>query len=429
MRIATGVDFTYYKHSTWCGESSGAWSSGDLQSWKTTAGISSRIPTKRMLCARLLYHHHGILSRTGDFEELKATVFPALLENRDPEDPIRIWVAGCATGEEAYSMAICLTEFLEEAKVSVPFEIFATDISETAIESARAGAYKESDLAKVSPQRLAQFFTRSLRGYQVVKAIRDVCVFARHNLAQDPPFSRLDLISCCNVLIYLGAVLQRKVVSTLHYALKPTGFLILGPSESIGTLSESFHQIDKSPQDLFAGPAASAPSPRLGEGRRAENLPDLRRRTAGGIAGPDVLREADRLVLAEHGPPGAVIDDAMNIVQVRGRTAPYLELSPGEPTQNLLKLAREGLIAGLGKAIRAARQRNAVASENGFRIEDGGQIIDVTIKVIPFKGASSSEERYFLVLFEDAGPKDGRRVANKLPVRITREAPGCGMNW
>ena len=188
-------------------------------------------------------------------------MFPALVENRAPEDPIRIWVPGCATGEEAYSIAICLMEFLEDAKVDVPFEIFATDISETAIEKARAGTYKDAALAHVSPQRLARFFTRSERGYQIAKSIRDVCVFARHNVAQDPPFSRLDLISCCNVLIYLGAVLQRKVLSILHYALKPAGFLVLGPSESIGTLSDSFHQVEKTHKIYCMLPAASSRRP------------------------------------------------------------------------------------------------------------------------------------------------------------------------
>src|SRR5450759_4558999 len=134
-------------------------------------------------------------------------------------------------------------EFLDETKLSFPIEIFATDLSEAAIEKARAGTYRGGALAHVSQRRLARFFTRSERGYQIGKDVRGMCVFARHNLAQDPPFSKLDLISCCNVLIYLGAVLQRKVLSILHYALKPTGFLVLGPSESIGTLSESFHQL------------------------------------------------------------------------------------------------------------------------------------------------------------------------------------------
>jgi two-component system CheB/CheR fusion protein len=304
-------------------------------------------------------------------------------------------------------------EFLEDTRVSVPFEIFATDISETAVEKARAGTYKDSELAHVSPQRLARFFTRTERRYQIAKIIRDVCVFARHNVAQDPPFSRLDLISFCNVLIYLGAVLQRKVLSILHYALKPTGFLVLGPSEGIGTLSESFLQVEKAHRIYCMRPAADKPAPRLSEGRRAEGRVDLRQRIAEGRAGPDVLREADRLVLAEHGPPGAIIDDDLNIVQVRGRTAPYLELSPGEPTQNLLKLACEGLIAGLGTAIRTARQTNAISQESGFRIEGSGRLIEVTIRVIPFRGSSSSKERHFLVLFEDAGPNGGPRAIHK----------------
>jgi two-component system CheB/CheR fusion protein len=414
VRSVTGVDFTHYKHSTLARRIKRRMA---LRGFEKLEDYSRDLEQNReeasALCESCFVTVTAFFREPAVFEELKERVFPALLANREPEDPIRIWVPGCATGEEAYSIAICLMEFLEDTKVSVPFEIFATDISETAIERARAGAYKDSELAQVSPQRLTRFFSRSARGYQIVKSIRDVCVFARHNVAQDPPFSRLDLISCCNVLIYLGAVLQRKVLSILHYALKPTGFLVLGPSESIGALSESFHQIEKTHKIYCMKVAASAPAPRLSEGRHAEGRVDLRQRTAEGPAGPDVLREADRLVLAEHGPPGAVIDDDMNIVQVRGRTAPYLELSPGAPTQNLLRLAREGLIAGLGKAIRTARQRNAVASDNGFRIEEGGQIKDVAIKVTPFRGSSSSEERYFLVLFEDAEPNGGPKAIHK----------------
>src|ERR1017187_2193290 len=236
------------------------------------------------------------------FEALKERVFPALIGNRGPEAPIRIWVPGCATGEEAYSIAICLMEFLEDTKVSVPFEIFATDISETAVEKARAGTYKDSELAHVSPQRLARFFTRTERRYQIANIIRDVCVFARHNVAQDPPFSRLDLISFCNVLISLGAVLQRKVLSILHYALKPTGFLVLGPSESISTLSESFHQVEKTHRIYGMRRAADKLVPEVSKRRRSESRVGLRERVAEGRAGLEVLREADRLVVAEHGP-------------------------------------------------------------------------------------------------------------------------------
>ncbi len=416
VRGATGVDFTHYKPSTLQRRIKRRMT---LRGFGNLEEYGRELERNReeaiALCENCFITVTAFFREPAVFEELKKKVFPALMENRRPEDPIRIWVPGCATGEEAYSIAICLMEFLEDAKVRIPFEIFATDISEGAIEKARAGTYKDSELAHISPQRLARFFTRTERRYQVAKSIRDVCVFARHNVAEDPPFSKLDLISCCNVLIYLGAVLQRKVLSILHYALKPTGFLVVGPSESIGTLSESFHQMEKTHKIYGLRPAASPPAPRPSEARRAPGRVDRRERIAEGRAGPDVLREADRLVLAEHGPPGVVIDGDMNIVQVRGRTAPYLELSPGEPTQNLLKLVREGLVAGLGKAMGDARRTNAPAHETGFRIERDGRLQDVAIQVIPFTGSSTSEERYFLVLFEDTAPNGGR-IAIDQPV-------------
>ena len=404
VRIATGVDFTHYKPSTLARRIRRRMTQRGFETLEEYGrDLEQNREEANALCENCLITVTAFFREAAAFEELKKKVFPALVENRVPEDPIRIWVPGCATGEEAYSIAICLLEFLEDAKLSFPFEIFATDISEMAIAKARAGTYTGAALTRVSAPRLERFFTRTERGYQIVKSIREACVFARHNVAQDPPFSRLDLVSCCNVLIYLGAALQRKVLSILHYALKPTGFLIVGPSESIGTLSEAFHPVEQTHKIYSMRLSASAPVPRLSEARRAEGRVDIRQRSDEGRSGADLLREADRLVLAEYGPPGAVIDDGLNIVQVRGRTAPYLELSPGQPTQNLMKLAREGLIAGLGKAIRTARQTNDLAQEAGFRIEDGGQLKDVSIKVIPFR-SSSSEDRHFLVLFEDARP-------------------------
>ena len=414
VQSATGVDFAYYKHSTIARRIKRRMV---LRGFEKLEDYSSEIERNReeanALCEDCFITVTAFFREAPVFEELKKKVFPALVENRGAADSIRIWVPGCATGEEAYSIAICLMEFLHDTTLSFPFEIFATDISETAIVKARSGTYTGAALAHVSPQRLARFFTRTERGYQVANIVRDVCVFAGHNLAQDPPFSKLDLISCCNVLIYLGDILQRKVLSVLQYALKPTGFLILGPSEGIGTFSESFHQVDRTHKIYCLRPAVGTPALPIGEGRRSEGRVDPRERTADGRTGPDVLREADRLVLAEHGPAGAVIDDHMNIVQVRGRTAPYLELSPGEPTQNLLKLAREGLIAGLGKAIRAARETNAAAREDGFRIEDGNQLRNVAIQVTPFRASPSSKESYFLVLFEDAEPSSGPAVTGK----------------
>jgi len=412
VRSATGVDFTHYKHSTLSRRIKRRMA---LRGFEKLDDYRLHLEHNReeasVLCESFFVTVTEFFREQVVFEDLKKRVFPALLENRGPEDPIRIWVPGCATGEEAYSIGIGLMEFLEERKVGLSFEIFATDISESAIDKARAGTYTGAALAHVSPQRLARFFTRTERGYQIAKTIRDACVFARHDVVQDPPFSKLDLISFCNVLIYLGDVLQRKALSILHYALKPTGFLVLGPSESVGKLSESFHQVQQT-KIYSLLPAADKAAARLSEGHRAAGRVDLRQ-SIEGRAGRDVLREADRLVLAEHGPPGAIIDDDMNVIQVRGRTAPYLELSPGEPTQNLLKMAREGLIAGLGKAIRTARQTNAAAKEDGFRIEDTGQLRDVTIRVVPLRGSSPAEELFFLVLFEDALPNGGTSPPRK----------------
>ena len=414
VRSATGVDFTYYKHNTLGRRIRRRMA---LRGFAKLEDYSRDLEQNReeanALCEDCLITVTAFFREPAVFEALKKRVFPALVENRKREDPIRIWVPGCSTGEEAYSLAICLMEFLEAAELSHPVEIFASDLSETAIEKARAGTYTSAALSHVSQQRLERFFIRSERGYQIAKRVRDVCVFARHNVAEDPAFSKLDLISCCNLLIYLGAVLQRKVLATLHHALKKTGFLVLGPSESIGMLSESFHQVEKSHKIYRTLPAEDKETPRLSEERRAEGRVGLRRGIADGRVGQEVLREADRQVLAEYGPPGAIIDDDLDIVQIRGRTAPYLELSRGEPTQNLLRLAREGLIAGLGKAIQTARQTNAVAQKDGFRIEEGGQLRDVTIRVIPFRGSPSSDQRYFLVLFEEAGPKGSPKAIDE----------------
>jgi len=416
LRLATGVDFTYYKHSTLKRRIKRRMAVRGIEALEEySRDLERNREEANALCESFFITVTAFFREPAVFEELKKRVFPALVENRGREDPIRIWVPGCSTGEEAYSIAICLTEFLEEAGVTFPFEVFATDISETAIQKARAGTYTGAALAHVSPQRLARFFTRTEHGHEITKVIRDVCVFARHNVAQDPPFSKVDLISCCNVLIYLGGVLQRKVLAILHYALKPTGFLMLGPSESIGTLSEAFHQVEKTHRIYSLRPAVGKPAPLLSEGHRAEARVNYPEKIAENRAGLDVQREADRLVLAKHGPAGAIIDDDMNIVQVRGHTAPYIELSPGEPTRNLLKMAREGLVAGLGKAIRTARQKNTAAKENGFRFEGSGQVKEVAIEAVPLRGSSSSKKRYFLLLFEDVEP-NGVRARTQRPL-------------
>ena len=319
-------------------------------------------------------------------EALAARVFPEILKNRSPEDAIRIWVAGCATGEEAYSVAICLTEFLERSGASVPFQIFASDISERAVEKARAGIYGMPALADVSA-RLKRFFVKANGGYQIAKSIRESCIIAKQNIAKDPPFHNLDLITCCNVLIYFGPVLQRKALATFHYALKPGGFLMLGPSESVGPLSHAFSPLDKKLR-LYSKQPGSGP---LNLQVLPSESPDAGDTGAVAVAGSgrvalDVQKRAERMLLEQYAPVGVIVDDALNVVHVRGDTGAYLQVASGEPTYSLLKMAREGLVVALRTALLKARQKKAAVSQQVV-VRQNGQLKDVHLKVVPISGS------------------------------------------
>jgi len=192
------------------------------------------------------------------FEALKLNVYPALLKDRPPSDTIRIWVPGCSTGEEAYSHAISLVEHLTEIRAEASIQIFGTDLSESAIQRARAGVYKESIVADVSPTRIRRFFNTIEGGYQIAKSIRDVCIFARQNVFNDPPFSKMDIVSCRNLLIYLGPALQRKVVPVFHYALRPNGYLVLGNTEGLlGSGADLFDLVDRKNKIYLKRPVTS----------------------------------------------------------------------------------------------------------------------------------------------------------------------------
>ena len=197
------------------------------------------------------------------FESLKQIVFPRLLVDRPADAPIRVWVPGCATGEEVYSLAICLLEFLAELSGAPSIKLFATDISARAIAAARSGVYDEGISADVSPVRLGRFFDKVGGNYLISKSIRDLCVFAQHDLTKDPPFSQLDLISCRNVLIYLGPALQSRVLPIFHYALKPNGCLVLGAAETVGAAHRSLRPRRQTAQNLRPQRLSKSPHVRL----------------------------------------------------------------------------------------------------------------------------------------------------------------------
>jgi two-component system, chemotaxis family, CheB/CheR fusion protein len=341
------------------------------------------------------------------FAALREIVYPTVLTNRSSSDPIRLWVPGCSTGEEIYSHAISLVETLSDMHLEIPVQIFGTDLSEGAIRVAREGIYKESVVAELSEVRLRRFFHKTEGGYQISKTIRDMCVFARQNVFSDPPFSRMDLISCRNVLIYLSPVLQKKVIPIFHYALKPARFLLVGNSEGLlGSGSELFELVDRKNKIYQKKAVASGVNFGFSVGsiERPEQEQDKPIRAGKQEPPPpkpptDVQREADRLLLTRYVPSAVVVSDDLEIVQSRGRTNRFLELPTGKASLNLLKMARPGLLYELRSLIEKARKTQVPVTKDGVVLEDsnGGSV--VRIEVIPFR-TPAHDQRHFLVLFE-----------------------------
>jgi two-component system CheB/CheR fusion protein len=339
------------------------------------------------------------------FEALKLKVFPRLLQQHR-NDPIRVWTLGCSTGQEAYSIAIAFTEFTENIPRAPKLQIFATDLNDPLLEKARHGLYAKSLAADVSPERLRRFFVEEQGGYRVCKPLRELCVFARQNVLSDPPFSRMDLISCRNLLIYIEPDLQKKILPNFHYALKPGGFLLLGASESIGASTNLFEPADKK-QKLFSKKQGSLPAYHLPVSQR------LRAEKKGMAAvnlGPDpdtvrleltAQREADRLAVTRFSPPGVLINSDLQILQFRGPTGAYLEPPTGKASFDLLKMARNGLMLPLRAAFNKAKKENKPARRENIRMEQNGREVTVNLEVVPLKNL---RERCFLILFEN-GPK------------------------
>jgi len=365
------------------------------------------------------------------FEALSERVFPLLLKDRPSRTPIRVWVPGCATGEEVYSIAICLLERAAALASDPSFQIFATDLSESALDKARAGVYLENIAQDVSPERLRRFFTKVEGRYRISKDIREMCVFARHDLAAGPPFSRMDLISCRNVLIYMEPRLQERVFSTFHYALNPGGFLVLGTSESVGAASAFLAPLDEKCRIYSRKKTAIAPHRPLAAGASgAERSAKLVPLTPRAAIPSGIPTEADQVLLARYAPASVVVDDGLDILEFRGDTHPFLEHGRGQASLNLIRMARKGLLLELRQTIQEARRKNAPARKDGLRIRYRGQLRDVNLEVLPLKGAA---ERCLLVIFETlpesrraperAAPSKGRAVpaGNRESARLRQE--------
>jgi two-component system CheB/CheR fusion protein len=351
--------------------------------------------------ARKHYSAPGFFQDPDVFDALKSEVLLRYLRNRLHDGPWRAWVPCCATGEEVYSFAITLSEFLAHEAVNTPLKIFGTDVNDEALRAARTGVYSETQLSGVSPVRLRRFFEKAAASYTVRKTIRDLCVLARHDVTRDAPFANIDLIYCGAALFSSGTIHPQDVLSRFHYALNAGGILLLGSCENPAALTGLFEALDRKngiycrTADAQRAPLALLPAETF---PRGSALNGVGNNHLGGTL--DVQQEADRAVLARYGPCGVVVDEKFVIVQFRGQTGSWLEPAPGSPTLDLLQMTRNGLLAGVRSALEEARSNDVPTRRESLVVNAHGKLMELDVQVLPIR-APRSGQRFFVILFED----------------------------
>ncbi len=413
LSARTGVDFTHYKSSTLRRR---------IEHRMLLRGVHDEVQYLRLLGKEppevdalfrdALIHVTSFFRDPPVFQTLVETVLPLIIKNKSLGDPIRFWVPGCSTGEEVYSLAICLLEALPSDVERPRIQIYATDISETAIARARAGVYPKSINREVSAARLRRFFSPRPAGYQVTKALREACIFARQDVARDPPFARIDLISCRNLLIYFDAALQKKVLPTLHYALNPGGYLMLGLSEGPKPFDDLFDAVDAK-QKIFAKKSAQRMAPIVQRSVLPAPIVPLNDAAAALPANPpDVRKFGDRVLLRRLSPCGVTVDSDLRVLEFRGRTSPYLEQPTGAASLDFLRMIREDLLIEVRTALQQAMKSEGPAERNAVLSDPEGSG-RVTVEVIPFR-APPAQEWFFHVLFRAENGAEPP-AATKLP--------------
>jgi two-component system CheB/CheR fusion protein len=405
LREASAVDFTFYKKPTISRRIARRMALKKIERLSDYLKILQSDPEELDALYRDLLIQVTSFFRDPDvFRALRNKILPQILARKPAGDPVRIWVPGCASGEEAYSIAICLLESLGDRAASTPVQIFASDINEQAIDKARAGLYLKEALKNVSGERLRRFFSAEKRNYQIKPGVRELCIFARHDLASDPPFSRMDLISCRNVLIYLEPVLQKRILASFRYALREGGFLLLGKSESLGGFPD-FKTADR--KNKFFAKIASTPAWEAGP-VAFEKPTHHGKRYVEDAPGFDLEKEADRIIWERSQHAGIVVNNDLQILHFRGDMSPYLRPIPGKATFQLLRMLREELVLELRGAVNKARKTGASVRKEAVRVKQNGDLHLVNIEVRPL-AARRAGDRYFLILFEDAiRPSQGK---------------------
>ena len=335
------------------------------------------------------------------FAEIVNSVLPELIQQTSSGNPIRIWIAGCASGEEAYSLAICLHEVFNSRLNKPHVQIFASDISENSIRKARTGIYSAAEVQGVSEERLKKYFVKIDGSYEIIRTIREACIFAVHNFLKDPPFAKMDLVSCRNVLIYMDVVLQRRALATFHYALKEKGFLLLGKSETTGPISELFTTYNKSEKIYRTKNAPGKFRPVISQGDTRSYLHQYKSNPSSveenrSSTPLDFQKNAESILLAEYTPAAVVVNEHLDVVYIHGKIAPYLQPSAGTPTFNVIKMAHVGIAFELRNAIHKTKTGRKTILKDAIAINENGRVHFVSIEVIAL---NPIDEPHYLILF------------------------------
>src|SRR5262245_19530559 len=378
LRKSTGVDFTHYRQTTILRRIQRRMVVHKMEKIdEYVKYLQSNHTEIKALYQDMLINVTSFFRNPKMFEALKAHVFPAILKNRPPEGGLRIWTPACASGEETNSVAIALLERIGDKASQTHSQLFGTDISEISIGKARSCVYPENIQGDVSPERLRRFFTKVEGGYRISKTIRDMCIFAQHNVLNDPPFSQMDLICCRNVLIYLEPVLQNRVMSLFHYAARPSGFLVLGTSEGAGS-SNLFSIVDRGHKIFSKRAGAARQTVTFSFNRQSDrsdrgSMPTPVRGSESGAQFLELQKEFDRRLVTQFVPATVFVNDNLEIVHTRGNVSRYFKLSTGRATLNILKMARESLLIELRNALSRAKKEGITVREHGvlLKIENG----------------------------------------------------------
>jgi len=398
LRIRKGTDFTHYKQTTVRRRIRRRMA---LNKNKETSTYLKYLRENKeeqdTLYQDLLIPVTSFFRDAKSFDYLSDSIFRQILQHKAQGEPIRIWVAACSTGQEAYSLAICMQEHLGASAEKV--QIFATDLSEIAIAKARTGIYTKNELEGVTAERVNEFFEKTNGDFQVNKSIRDMCVFAVHNFLKDPPFGKMDLISCRNVLIYMEPYLQKKALTTFHYALNSNGFLFLGKTETTNNVSELFASAEKYEKVFTKKDVAVRFVPVASQSHRSEKtIGHADFTTKIETTRTDFQKTADDIMLNKYTPAGVVVNELLDIVHFRGATGNYLEQASGKPSHNLLKMAKPGLVFELRNILHKAKKEKTTVTKEKIQLEIHGELRYVTLEVLPLPHTA---EPYYLILFHN----------------------------